>query len=483
MMALTVAVSITASGLLIGPTAAAPVVGLSHCASTPFRSSPAQHRWFRIPAIVRTNTGTLVAFAERRDTISSDDGNFDVVSTRSTDHGCSWSAYTVVGDDAANRVSNPVPILDATTGTVLLFSVVTPRTGSTGTGKGLYLQSSTDDGKTFSPLLADPVRPAGGYKGGLTGPGHGIQLTLTHPGRLILPMGYKTSSGFYGAYGIYSDDHGVTWQTGFDQQDTTGKVKFLEGTIAELPTGNLFISFRNKHDGAPAGTARLYASSSDGGASLTGAFSTLPLKIVSVEGSALALTGPHSNELLFSAPADPDPNLRRDLTIFVSATGGATWAHRYQVELEDTPGSYSDLVQLDAGSVGVLYEAGTVTWKERIAFQSIAIPELTQPTLVPSRLSYRRSTHPTTTSAQALVTVTVAVGGISSPPGRVTLTCVGHGTTRTAVVDLTYSNRGLRAITLPKLKPGSYRLSLTYSGSGRIHGATTSAGTLHVVTG
>ncbi len=76
---------------------------------------------------------------------------------------------------------------------------------------------------------------------------------------------------------------------------------------------------------------------------------------------------------------------------------------------------------------------------------------------------------------------TVTVKGIASPPGRVTLTCTRRGTTGRKSVDLTYSNRGVRAITLPKLKKGKYALRLTYSGTGRIAGTTRSAGTLNVV--
>jgi sialidase-1 len=463
------------------PVAAASVTAaVVHCSSTPFRSKPSMHQWYRIPAIVQTGTGALVAFAERRDNNDTTDlGNFDIVSARSTDHGCSWSSPTVVGNDAANRVSNPVPIVDSSTGDVLLFSVVTVRSGSGGAGKGLYMQTSTDDGKSFSALLSHPVKPVGGYKGGLTGPGHAIQLSVTHPGRLILPMGYKTSAGVYGAYGIYSDDHGTSWHTGFDQP-ATGGVKFIEGTIAELPSGNLFISFRDLHDGAKAGTARYYAESTDGGAGLSAPFTKLPLKIVSVEGSSLALTGAHSDELLFSAPADPTPNLRRDLTVFVSRTGGTTWSKKYQVELESTPGAYSDLVQLDGSSIGVLYETGTVTWKERIAFESIGISALTNPVLVASKLTYQRSAHPTAPSARAKIMVTVKVKGITSPPGRVTAKIVGGGRTRTAAIDLTYSNQGVRAIFLPKLAKGNYTLTLTYSGTGRIKSAVTPAGVLHV---
>jgi sialidase-1 len=481
-----VALSFAVAGLFLDApiaagTPAAPIAAATaHCSSTPFRSKPSQHQWYRIPAIVKTGTGALVAFAERRDNNDTTDlGNFDIVSARSTDHGCSWSSPTVIGNDAANRVSNPVPILDASTGDVLLFSVVTVRSGSGGAGKGLYLQTSTDDGKTFSALLDHPVKPDGGYKGGLTGPGHGIQLRVTHPGRLILPMGYKTSSGGYGAYGIYSDDHGTTWHTGFDQP-ATGWVKFIEGTIAELPSGNLFISFRDLHDGAKAGTARYYAQSTDGGAGLSAPFKKLPLKIVSVEGSSLALTGAHSNELLFSAPADPTPNLRRDLTVFVSRTNGTSWSKKYQVELESTPGAYSDLVQIDDSSIGVLYETGTVTWKERIAYESISVTALTDPIRVASTLTYQRSKHPTSPSARAKIMVTVKVKGITSPPGRVTLKYVGHGRTRTTAIALTYSNQGVRAIFLPKLAKGNYTLTLTYAGTGRIKQAVRAAGVLQV---
>jgi sialidase-1 len=466
------------------PVSAAASVAVSatkECSSTPLRSVPAKHRWFRIPAIVATNAGTLVAFAESRDNNdASDTGNYDVVTTRSTDHGCSWSPVTVVGNDAANRISTPVPIVDRTTGKILLFSVDTVRANSGGQGHGLYLQTSSDDGKTFSPLLSDPIRPDGQYKGGLSGPGHGIQLSVTNPGRLLLALGYRAASGLYGAYGIYSDDHGATWHTGYDQQDTTGKVDFMEGTIAELSTGKLFISYRLKHDSAKAGTARVYASSDDGGASLSGKFIPLPLKIVSVQGSSLVPTGAHNNELLFSAPADPTPNLRRDMSIFVSTTGGSSWQTKYQVQLESTPGSYSDLVQPDANSVGVLYETGIATWKERIAYQAMSIPALTHPVLVTAKVGFYRSAHPTKPTVNAKLQAKVTVPGISSPPGRVTLTAVGAGRSRSAAIDLTYSNHGVRWIVLPKLPKGRYHLSLSYSGTNRIQQRTTSAGTLSI---
>jgi sialidase-1 len=469
-----VAASIACAGLMLALPAQAQAAS---CSSTPFKADPKHRTWFRVPAIVKTRSGALLAFAEGRDRELGDMGNFDIVYTRSTNGGCSWSKYRVIGNDGRNRVSNPVPVVDQSTGDILLFSVIAQYKGPA--HQGLYLQTSTNDGLSFSPVLANRIRPLGAYKGGLTGPGHAIQLSVTHRGRIIVPLGYKTSKGLYGAYGIYSDDHGKTWRTGFDQQDTSGKYDLMEGTIAELPTGKLFISFRLKHDLAKAGTARQYAISSDGGESLDGHFRALPLKIVSVQGSALGLKGSHQSQLLFSAPSDRARNLRRDMSIFVSTTGGRSWSKGYHVRLESTPASYSDLVQLSDTSVGVIYETGKKKWKERIAFERAAIPRLTSSSLASSRISYHKASS-VPSSSRATVRVRVKVAGITHTPGRITLRYAGAGRSGQVSARFTYSTKGRKTLTLPKLRPGKYRLKLVYSGYNRIKATATGAGVLRV---
>ena len=51
---------------------------------------------YRIPAIVRTNAGTLIAFCEGRKDSSLDYGDIDVVYKRSTDDGQNWGSLNLL---------------------------------------------------------------------------------------------------------------------------------------------------------------------------------------------------------------------------------------------------------------------------------------------------------------------------------------------------------------------------------------------------
>ncbi len=349
--------------------AALNVAAATGCTSTPFASAPASKTWYRIPALVRTGTGAIIAFAERRDNDSTRDrGNYDIVARTSTDNGCNWGPLRVVADAGPNHLSSPVPLWDPSTSSVLLF---TSLRDTHDVYQGLYLQRSVDDGATWTPQADGRVRvtnPAR-WKGGLQGPGHG--LVLTHgpaAGRLIFAMGYKRD-GHYGTYALFSDDGGTTWQVGFDRL-APGKLQLIEGTIAELPDGRLLVSYRDKRKTKP-GSNRVFATSSDSGASIT-TYRTRPgIKTMAVQGSLLQTgTGP----LLFSAPSfikTKNLTIRRDMRLFISTNGGATWRKGPLIGGKAKPAAYSDLVELDANTIGLLYETGKRTWRERIVFVQV----------------------------------------------------------------------------------------------------------------
>jgi sialidase-1 len=67
---------------------------------------------FRIPAVVKTDDGTLLAFAEGRVLNCGDAADIDIVVKRSTDDGLTWSPLQVVNHGGGDTHGNPAPIVD-----------------------------------------------------------------------------------------------------------------------------------------------------------------------------------------------------------------------------------------------------------------------------------------------------------------------------------------------------------------------------------
>src|SRR5882724_3584866 len=77
---------------------------------------------FRIPALVTTTKGTVLAFAEARKNNCGDAGDIDLVLKRSGDNGKTWGPLQVVWSDSTNTCGNPTPVVDELTGSVILLS-------------------------------------------------------------------------------------------------------------------------------------------------------------------------------------------------------------------------------------------------------------------------------------------------------------------------------------------------------------------------
>lgn len=139
---------------------------------------------FRIPAVVKTTKGTLLAFAEGRVNDCSDAGDIDIVLKRSTDGGRTWGPLQVVNEGGGDTHGNPAPIVDRETGRILLAE--TYNTGRTD-GRNCdvpcdrtpHMQHSDDDGLTWSEPrdLSDEILPDHWNSWYATGPVHGIQLS------------------------------------------------------------------------------------------------------------------------------------------------------------------------------------------------------------------------------------------------------------------------------------------------------------------
>ena len=339
-----------------------------------FDKGDAGYGCYRIPAIVKTKAGTLLAFAEARRAWCADSQEIDLVMRRSEDDGRTWSATQTVlsgTDTDPNAVAtrgNPAPIVDYETGRIVLLSTMDP--GTTSRPRTPYVQFSDDDGKTWSTArnIGDQIDdPAWGWYA--TGPVHGIRLTRgTHAGRLVAGTNYDNGAGQNAGQLVYSDDHGVTWHKG--ATDLRSDATPQEISVVEKVDGGVYAGARN--NAGTSGASRMAAVSNDGGQTFSAPFTTIAgLTTPVVQGSLQRLRavdrGDKYNRILFAAPADPDR--RRYMTIRSSFDEGKTW----QTVAEGTRitsdwSGYSDLAVLDTGEIGLLYEGGSVDARDQIRF-------------------------------------------------------------------------------------------------------------------
>jgi sialidase-1 len=339
--------------------------------SIPFRSGMGMpgvtegYHAFRIPALVVTNNGTLLAFCEGRKTSLSDDGDIDLVLRRSSDGGRTWAPLQLVheeGGDAVVTIGNPTAVVDRSTGVVwLTFNRENRR---------VLVTSSADDGATWAKprdITEAVARPDWGWYA--MGPGCGIQLvgpakpgasgTHSRPGRLVIPANHRTTvdrSGPSSSHVIYSDDHGQSWQIG----GTVGP-HANECQVAELGDGRLLINCRNhwgKSGSRPelAGK-RVQAVSADAGQTwqpptFAAALIEPTCQAGLIRLSKLAPDG--RSRLVFTNPASTTK--RERMTLKLSTDDGQTWPAEKQLLLHEGSSAYSSPAELKDGRVGVLYE-------------------------------------------------------------------------------------------------------------------------------
>lgn len=465
---------LTLSLLVLLPAPAAEAAAPATCTSTPFRSNAAYRVVYRIPAMVTTKAGTVLAFAERRRITgsASDLTDTEVVLARSTDRGCHWSAPKVIADHGPDTVGNPSPVVDTTTGVVMLFTVDRAPKSTT---DELHLQRSTDDGKTFTAYskAGNAVSGIPRSPGGLTGPGHAIQLqspNSPHRGRIIVPLSYRKGDS-HGAYAIVSDDHGAHWKVGYDNMGRDGRI---EGTVAELSDGRLWISYHARGAQPTVGTGRISTFSNDGGSTIAAPFSRTALPVVSIQGSALGLTGRYAGSMLFSSPARPDKAVRHRMAVFSSrgSWAGKSWSSPYDVQLNNRPGSYSDLAQVTSETVGVLFETGQTSWEERIDFRSLRIADILGPAPVTPTVNITAPNPQRSTSAFR-PSVVVKVPGASSPVGEFRVRLRGRNVDRSQTLPLYMDSEGRRLASFGTLARGTYQLEVRYVGTARIKSVTT----------
>lgn len=330
---------------------------------------------YRIPGLVTTNKGTLIAVYDARRNSSVDlQEDIDVGMSRSTDGGQSWEPMKIIMDmgewggkpEIENGIGDPSVLVDAENNTIWVAGIWAH--GHPGkrnwfaSGQGLtpeqtsqfILVKSEDDGLTWSaPINITLQIKHPDWHLLLQGPGKGITM---QDGTLVFPAQFKDENEVPHSTIIYSKDRGKTWAIG-----TGAKSHTTESQVVELADHSLMLNMRDDRGNGPNGRtgtgARSVAITHDLGKTWTE--HTTSRKALP-EPVCMASLIKHSYQgkdiLLFSNPADT--YVRRNMTIKISEDEGMTWPEKYYTLIDEGQGrGYSCLTLIDEHTIGMLYES------------------------------------------------------------------------------------------------------------------------------
>ncbi|WP_199169898.1 sialidase family protein [Rhodopirellula bahusiensis] len=327
----------------------------------------------RIPSIVTTHQGTLLAFAEGRQ--GGDHSENDLIMKRSTDNGSTWSDVVILNEQGQLSLNNPQAVV-LESGRVLLMyqrSKLGEHKASDGYGPDSYftfIQTSDDDGQSWS----DPRDVSEQVKRELivtsVAAGPGIGIVLNHgpkKGRILMPMNQGPFNNWR-VYAAYSDDHGTTWHIG-DVAPGDGKGHGNEVQMVELSDGRVMLNARTQGKGSTKN--RKIAISNDGGQSWS------PLRIdealidPTCQAAILRYSWPSEGKsrIVFSNPASETK--RENGVLRLSYDEGVSWPNEVTIYREGF--AYSCLTRLQNDRIGVLFERDGY---KAISFTAIGLDEL-----------------------------------------------------------------------------------------------------------
>lgn len=352
---------------------------------------------YRIPGIVTTEKGSLIAIYDVRYNNSKDlQEDIDIGMSRSTDNGQTWEPMKIIMDmgewggrpNRLNGIGDPSILYDPYNNTLWTAAVwisglspdkalwfeSKPGMQPDETGQFLLVKS-TDNGLTWSePINITPQIKDPAWQFLLAGPGRGLTLkdgTLVFPAQFKKDIGKKAiDGGQYTPFStiIYSKDKGQTWKIGEGAKPNT-----TEAQAVQLPNGSIMLNMRddlNRADKSET-NGRAVAVTSDMGKTWQvhpSSNSALP------ESNCMASLIDYNPEgkmarLFFSNPASKYD--RTHMTVKVSYDKGNTWPEKHHILLNEDYGfGYSCLTVTADGCLGILYEGNS-----ELFFQKIPLSE------------------------------------------------------------------------------------------------------------
>ena len=310
----------------------------------------------RIPSLVTTQAGTLLAFAEGRQ--GGDHSQNDIIFKRSEDSGKTWSDVEVITESGKLSLNNPQAVV-LESGRVLLMyqqSKLGEFKAKPGFGEDSYVtftQFSDDDGKTWS----DPVdvtrqtKRAEKVTSVASGPGVGIVLTRgKHKGRIMMPFN-QGPFGDWRVYAAYSDDGGESWAMG-EVPEEDGKGHANEVQFVELSDGSVMLNARSQGKGNT--KHRKIAISEDGGVTWSKLEDDPTLIEPTCQASILRYSWPEDGKSRIGFCNPATQKSRSNGVLRVSEDEGKTWG--WSKEIYAGGFAYCCLTKMSDGKVGVLFE-------------------------------------------------------------------------------------------------------------------------------
>ena len=361
--------------------------------TTLYRAGDNGYHECRIPCLITSNEGTILAFNEARKNTGRDSDQIDIFLRRSVDGGKSFGDVQVVASKEGWVSGNPAPVQDRDTGTIWMpfcRNMCEQPGGVRGENlikqgeapREVWITSSNDDGATWAePVDITKDVKLDNWSWYATGPGHSIQLSS---GRLLVACDHcemvnrdpKTDPDF--SHVIYSDDHGESWHIGGITDPFAN-----ESTAIETVDGWVCVNCRNQffekgHDpyfrrigwsndcgltfsplvrdaGLPetvceGSICRLTVAAGGGGANGAGQSAS-----ASVDHAGRLISD--RNRVLFCNPGTGQEGNRRQMTVRMSYDECRTWPVAKVIYEEGA--SYSDLCIAPDGTICCLYERGS----------------------------------------------------------------------------------------------------------------------------
>lgn len=340
----------------------------------------------RIPSLVVSKNGVLLAFGDQRKGSNADWGHdTDMVLRRSSDGGKSWLPMQTVATRAGSNYHGGPALVDAQTGRIFKFFKSRPASFKDPKrfqsefadqtakwkewGVGSYVVHSDDDGATWSPPRRLELEHPDAVGTLDVGNGiHGLQLS----GGTLVIQGYCAAAREVRAedensarsFLLLSRDHGETWTRGAEWP--TGYAA-MEYALVDTNDGGIYVNQRSqgphrkvlwladaeKKSAAPqtdaslpepvchAGLARLSSAAKDGRS-----------RILFV------------NPGIANAKKGFNAETRRQLTVRLSYDEGKTWPVARVLEVGRA--GYADLAVGADGTIFCIYEEGKARYDEHL---------------------------------------------------------------------------------------------------------------------